>query len=197
MKRMSLRLWFTAAQRRKLEVLIYMLLLAIGCILGTFFVMKYEDSSICKFCITYGMAGDSADGSDVFLYSIMRNGGLWILTLFLGFCAVGQPFLLAVLTIHSFVSGCCLAKMSKELIVSALPLYILTAVYTIMVSFILLLAVREAMRFSCASLGVYVSETDTLDMGKRLKFYLIRFSVLLFMILTASGIYALFCDVLQ
>ncbi len=197
MKRMSLRLWFTAAQRRKLEIFIYMLLLAIGCILGTFCVMKYEDSSMCRFCITYGMTGDTASSLDVFFYSLMRNGCLWFLAFFLGFCAIGQPFLLAVLTIHSFVSGCCLAKLSKELTVSALPLYVLTAVYTITVSFILLLAVREAMRLSCSSFGVYVLETDTLDMGKRLKFYLVRFGVLLFMILAASGIYALCCKALR
>lgn len=197
MKNMSLRLWFTASQRRKLEIFVYMLLLAAGCALGTLCVMKHENSAFCRFCTEYGAPKSDTDGARVFLYYIIRNGSLWIISLLLGFCAVGQLFLLSVLLIHSFASGCCLAELSKELTASAFPSYALTAFYTIMVSFVLLLAVREAMRFSCAALSVYVSENDISDMGKRLKLYLIRFGVLFFMILAMSGIYAVCSSVLK
>lgn len=197
MKRMSLRLWFTASQRRKLEIFTYMLLLAAGCIFGTFFMIRHEDSSVCRFCIKYGILDPSEDITVVFISSIIRNELLCFISMIFGFCAVGQPFLIAVLIIHSFISGCCLSKLSEELTAAAIPVYILTSVYTIIISFILLLAVRESMRLSCASMGVYVSETDTSDMSKRLKFYLIRFCILILMILAASGIYALCCCVLQ
>lgn len=194
MKRISLRLWFTASQRRKLEIFIYMALLVLGCMAGTFFTQKYENIPICRFCIKYGMPELLANNADVFFTAVFKNTGLLILSMFFGLCAVGQPCLLGVLLFHSFSAGCCLVKLSSGITVSGIPVYIAAAAYTAATSIILLLAVRESVRAATAAFRMYVSENDgELSICKRLKLYFIRFGVLFFINLVSSGIYAVFC----
>lgn len=191
MKRMSLRLWLTSSQRRKLEIFIYIMLLVIGFIAGIFCVMKYEDISICKFCTTYGMAKLSAGRAEVFLFSVLRNGVPWLLSIFFGLCAVGQPCLLSIILMQGFTVGCCLAYISKDFTAAIFPRYMFEAVFTIASSFILLLAVRSAVRFSVAAIELYISENSAEGMCRSLKLYFVRFGILLLMILLLSGIYAI------
>jgi len=64
------------------------------------------------------------------------------------------------------------------------------AVFTIASSFIILLAVRSAVRFSLAAIEVYISESSAEGMRKNLKLYFVRFGILFLMVLLLSGIYA-------
>lgn len=191
MKRMSLRLWLTSSQRRKLEISIYVILLVIGFMAGMFCIMKHENMSICKFCITYGMIKSPANRAEVFLFYFFRNGVPWLLSIFFGLCAVGQPCLLIILLMHGFTSGCCLAYLSKDFTAVIVPRYMAEAIFTIASSFIILLAVRSAVRFSLAAIEVYISESGAEGMCKSLKLYFVRFGILFLMILLLSGIYAI------
>jgi len=190
MKRMSLRLWLTSSQRRKLEISIYVILLVIGFMAGMFFTMKHDNMSIFKFCITYGMAKSTVSRTEVFLFCFLKNGVPWLLSIFFGLCAIGQPCLLSILLMHGFASGCCLAYLSSDFNAVIFPRYMTEAVFTIASSFIILLAVRSAVRFSLAAIEVYISESSAEGMRKNLKLYFVRFGILFLMVLLLSGIYA-------
>ncbi|MDD6268913.1 MAG: hypothetical protein PUA84_02500 [Oscillospiraceae bacterium] len=190
MKRMNLRLWLTASQRRKLELFAYMVILAAGCTAGMICRIKCGDIFLCRFSEAYGIPGDYNSMAEVFVYSLRWNLSIWLLSMYLGFCAIGQPCLAAVLVLHGFSAGCCLTGFSENMTARMLPGYVLSAVFTVAVSFMLLLGVREAVRLSGMWVKVYFSGTDAPEMRRRLRLYFVRFTVLLVMIISASLLYA-------
>lgn len=190
MKRMNLRLWLTASQRRRLELFAYMIMLAAGCIAGMLCTTKCGDVFLCRFSEAYGIPGNYNGTAEAFICSVRWNLSVWLLSMCLGFCAIGQPCLAAVLVLHGFAAGCCLTRLSADITAGMLPGYALSAVFTVAVSFIILLGVREAVRLSGISVKVYFSETDAPEMRRRLKLYFVRFAVLFVMILALSILYA-------
>lgn len=191
MKRLNMRLWFTSSQRRTLELAVYMLLLTAGCTAGTLCMLKSEENSVCRFCLAYGIPDVSAEGADQLLSSLRWSVGVMMLAVCLGFCGIGQPFLALLLGFHGFGTGCVLASLSQDITIHRLPLYALAAFYAVGVSYILLLGIREAMRFSCTYAHACLYGADGTEMRSRLRLYCVRFAVLLVMLFISALLYVL------
>ncbi len=191
MNRMNIRIWLTASQRRALGLFCCMVLMIAGCTVGTICTLTDSWEPLCRFCVRYGISwGDFGEGS-VFLAAIRWNGCVLLVSFCLGFCAIGQPFLGALLMLHGFGVGCMLMEISDTGAGKTMLLqYIFTAAYGMGASFLLLLGVREAVRLSCVYIRTCICSTDAQEMSRRVRLYALRFGVLLIFLLAASGIYA-------
>ena len=197
MNRMNIRIWLTASQRRALGIFCYMVLLIAGCAAGTICRMTDAFAPLCQFCIRYGIPCLSNMDGSLFLASMRWNGCILLMSFCLGFCAIGQPFLCTLLVLHGFGLGCLLTGLTDAASVRTLLFpYTLAAIYGMAVSFLLLLGVRESMRLSCVYLKICTQSADAQEMCRRLRMYAVRFVVLLLLILSVSGLYALFYGVL-
>ncbi|MBQ8687991.1 MAG: hypothetical protein IJ512_05530 [Ruminococcus sp.] len=197
MNRLNIRIWMTAAQRRTLALFCCMLLLTAGCAAGTICMEKNALEPLCQFCLRYGVPCPDSRTNSIFLSAMGWNGSMLLAGLCLGFCAVGQPFLCALLALQGFAVGCLLTRIAEAGFSQQMLLqFSLGAVYGIAASFLLLLGMREAMRMSCIYLKTCTQDCEAAAMRRRLRLYGIRFGAILLLLLAASGIYALLYHIL-
>lgn len=190
MNRMNIRVWLTVSQRRTLGIFCYMALLIAGCAAGTISILTDRLNSFCSLCLQFGTFPSEEGG--LLLSALRWNGCILLLGFFLGFCAVGQPFLGILLAAQGFSMGCLLTEMTHGMTGQMQLLrYLLTAVFEMAVSFVLMLGVRESTRLSCVYAGICMQGADALEMSRRLRLYVLRYSVLLLLVLASCGIYAL------
>ncbi|MBQ8515758.1 MAG: hypothetical protein IJ496_10210 [Ruminococcus sp.] len=195
MNRMNIRIWLTASQRRTLGISCYMLLLIAGCAAGTICMLAGKLDRLCSLCLKLGL---SISGEGPLLLSALRwNGGLLLLSFFLGFCAIGQPLTGLLLAVQGFSMGCLLTEMTHGMTGQMQLLqYLLTAAYELAVSFILLLSVRESTRLSRVYAGICTQGADAPEMSHRLRLYSLRYGVLLILMLAFTGIFLLLYSIL-
>ncbi len=188
MNGMGIRIWLTAAQRRHLEMAFCMALLVLGCIGGTLCMRMERLHTLCR--LLTQMCGNRL------LDAFGWNGCALLGCLFLGFCAVGQPLLCMIPLLFGFRLGCMLTSLSTGMAIHHLAQYLLTAAFSIVASFFLLLGVRESLRMSCVYLRLSAADMQPEQLSQRIRLYLIRHSILLMLTFTASGLYAILCRVL-
>ncbi|MGN0632176.1 MAG: hypothetical protein ACI4JN_12710 [Ruminococcus sp.] len=197
MKMLNMRLWLTSSQRRTFELLAYMLLLSAGCTAGTLFMLNEWDNPVCRFCLAYGIPNVSLKGAGLLISSLIWCMGVMLLSVFLGFCGTGQLPLAFLLGFHGFSTGCTLTSLSQNATIRMIPLYALAALYAVAVSYILLLGVRESMRFSCEYIHIYLYGADSSEIRRRLRLYCVRFAVLTVLLFISSLIYTLLSGIIK
>lgn len=194
MNRMNVRIWMTASQRRTLGLFCCMLVMLAGCTAGTVCMQNGTLEPLCQFCIRYGIRSET---NNIFWGAVRQSGGILLTGFCLGLCAAGQPFLCLLLALQGFSTGCLLTDLIGEGFSQMILLrFVLTAVYAIAASFLLLLGLREAMRLSCVWIRACVQETEPLELRRRLRLYGVRFAVLFLLLLAAGGIYTLLLCIL-
>ena len=192
MKRINLRLWLNASQRRALEMTFYLLILGLACSGGTLFMLFGKDSSVAEFSLAYAVP--QADGA-IIMSSLRWCLCIQLFGFFLGFCCLGQPLLVLLLAFHGFCTGCRLTELSDTAADASPVLYIISAIYAAAVSFSLLLCVRESVRLACKSMKVCLYGSDSLDMRRRFKLYFVRYIIVFFLIAAETAGYAGLCKI--
>ncbi len=188
MKRINMRLWLNDSQRRLLEMVCYMLLLAVGCALGTICFRSGNAGRLCDFCTAYAVPNIY---DNIMLSSLRWCFCILAASFFLGFCGIGQPFLCLILAFHGFGTGCVLTELSSGSADGNPLTYILSALFAVITSFTLLLGVRESVRLACTYGKACLSDTEPSEMRRRLRMCILRYIILGSLITAECGIFSL------
>ena len=188
MKRINMRLWLNDSQRRILEMVFYMILLAVGCALGTMCFRSGKTQELCSFCTAYAVPHIY---DNIMLSSLRWCFCMLAVSFFLGFCGIGQPFLCLILMFHGFGTGCALTELSSGSADGNSFTYILSALFAAAVSLTLLLSVRESVRLAFTYGKACLSDTEPFEMRRRLRMCALRYLILGVLITAESGLFSL------
>lgn len=177
----------TAERKQRLFCILYACVL-LGAAWSTVMLKWQYDGAPVEWTHFLGMFFHAKKALPVLWIEGIRGGGLFLLGFFLlGFSAVGQPFAWLLLLTYGVCMGGALQVQCSA--ANALLQGLLLLCYFVPLSALLVLAAREALRFS-QKLAAYAFRNDPAEqMEHQFRMYCARFVVLLLLLVLLAVLY--------
>lgn len=133
----------------------------------------------------------------IFKSALLETGVLMTLSFLFGFSAIGQPFSCFLLLLHGFLFGISVINYTGDNMIQTFLNLISAIPYAIISSIILVIAVKESVRFSNSFFKYSFKYDLSDDICHKCRMYHVRYGILLFFLIASSLVYSFLVHIIS
>lgn len=126
----------------------------------------------------------------IFKSALLETGVLMALSFLFGFSAIGQPFSCFLLLLHGFLFGVSVTQYTGDNMIRTVLNLTSAIPYAIISSIILVIAVKESVRFSNSFFKYSFKYDLSDDICHKCRMYHVRYGILLFFLIASALLYS-------